>query len=198
MLHVAVSTRVAILAMPGDEVDAWPPAQFGVPQAALAGQQREELRQRRLVRDLTERTILISLGAHGTGTQLAGVARGSGRLILLEVFGQVRGLLRERAHIAAHSVLFACGLQAEAWAPHRARRGALGTCPGSAHVLVVLDHVNERVLVRELKGHAGNRADACQPLVCAQMLKQQTLEARKVHSNRLQSLRLQRYGGEQA
>ena len=80
VLHVAVGTGLAVLAVPGDEVDARAPANLRVPEAALAGQQREELR-----RDLIRAPGLLLALRHiaGGGVGGAGAASCSGSLALL-------------------------------------------------------------------------------------------------------------------
>ena len=136
VLHVAVGAGVAVLAVPGDEVDAGAPAHLRVCKAALAGQQREELRHDGIVLQALL-APLPSIRAHGAHwAHWAGAACG-GRLVLMELLRQVRGLLGEGAHIAAHGVLLAGSLQAEADAAHAPRRRALRTGPaGTArHVL---------------------------------------------------------------
>eukprot|EP00439_Symbiodinium_sp_Y106_P029927 s3470_g3.t1 len=144
VLHVAVGAGVAVLAVPGDEVDARAPAYLWMSKAALTGQQREELCQdRRMLR------LLQHLGAHGA--LWAGAASCGGRLILK--LHQVCCLLGEGAHVAAHGVLLAGGFQAETDAPHPPWRRALRARPAGTHLLEVFLHVDKGVAVLELQSH---------------------------------------------
>ena len=143
VLHVAVGAGVAVLAVPGDEVDARAPAYLWMSKAALTEQREELCQDRRMLR------LLQHLGAHGA--LWAGAASSGGRLILK--LHQFCCPLGEGAHVASHGVLLAGGFQAETDAPHPPWRRALRARPAGTHLLEVFLHVDKGVAVLELQSH---------------------------------------------
>ena len=158
VLHVAVVTRLAVLTVPGDEVDARAPAHLGVPKTTLTGQWEELCHATRNLKALEITPPWAVCKLHLRAHLALGAGACCGGRPILELPGQVRGLLGESAHIGAHGFLLAGSLFAEADAAHAPwwRAACAGPARTARHVLELLLHVDESIPIFEFHGHGGD------------------------------------------